>query len=63
MKQLREENVFDADGKQVSFQRPVTLARWTIVVDRDGKVASLRNIVNPVTDSEEVRKIVEALPK
>ena len=33
------------------------------VVDRDGKIASLRNIVNPVTDSEEVRKIVEALPK
>ena len=53
----------DADGKRILFQRPLTLARWTIVVDRDGKIASLRNIVNPVTDSEEVRKIVEALPK
>jgi len=42
--------------------RPVTLARWTLVVGRDGKIASLRSVVNPVTDAEEVRKIVEALP-
>lgn len=55
--------LLDADGKQVSFQRPVTLARWTMVVDRDGKIASLRNIVDPVKDSDEVKKIVEALPK
>ncbi len=55
--------LLDADGKRIVFQRPVTLARWTVVVDRDGKIASLRNIVNPVTDSDEVRKIVEALPK
>lgn len=53
----------DTEGKRIVFLRPVTLARWTIVVDREGKIASLRQIVNPVTDSEEVLKIVEALPK
>lgn len=55
--------ITDADGKRIVFKRPVTIARWTVVIDRDGKIASLRNIVDPVTDSEEVRKIVEALPR
>ena len=55
--------ITDADGKRIVFKRPVTIARWTVVIDRDGKIASLRNIVDPVTDSEEARKIVEALPR
>ncbi len=53
----------DADGKRIVFDRPVTTARWTVVIDREGKIAALRTIVNPVTDSDEVLKIVEALPK
>jgi len=57
------QSLVDAAGKRIVLQRPVTIARWTLVVDKDGKLASLRNIVDPVTDSEEVRKIVEALPK
>ena len=55
--------LLDADGKRFALQRPVTIARWTVVVDREGKIAAVRNIVNPVTDSEEVLKIVKALPK
>lgn len=55
--------ILDADGKRIIFQRPVTIARWTVVVDREGKIASVRKIVNPVPDFEAVRKIVEALPK
>ena len=55
--------LLDADGKRFALQRPVTIARWTVVVDREGKVAAVRNIVNPVTDSEEVLKIVKTLPK
>lgn len=53
----------DADGKRIVFDRPVTTARWTVVIDQDGRIAALRTIVDPVTDSEEVRKIVEALPR
>ena len=60
---LDRKPILDADGKRIIFQRPVTIARWTVVVDREGKIASVRKIVNPVTDSEEVRKIVEVLPK
>lgn len=55
--------VVDDQGKRVLIQREVTIERWTVVIGRDGKIAALRNIVNPVTDSEEVRKIVEGLPK
>ena len=57
------QSLVDAAGKRIIFQRPVTLARWTLIVDKDGKIAALRNIVDPVTDSEEVRKIVEKLPR
>jgi thioredoxin-dependent peroxiredoxin len=51
------------DGKRIDLERPVTLARWTLVVGRDGKIASLRSVVNPVTDTAEVIKLIEALPK
>jgi thioredoxin-dependent peroxiredoxin len=50
-----------AEGQRIDLERPVTLARWTVVVGRDGKVASLRSVVNPVTDAEEVLTIVQAL--
>ena len=55
--------LLDADEKPIRLLRAVTLDRWTVVVDRDGKIASVRKIVNPVTDSAEVLKIVEALSK
>jgi peroxiredoxin len=55
--------LLNADGKRVEIERAVTLGRWTVVVDREGKIVSLRNAVNPVTDAEEVRKIVEGLAK
>jgi len=52
-----------SDGQRIDIQRPVTLARWTIVVARDGTVASLRSAVNPLTDAEEAEKIVATLSK
>lgn len=53
--------LLDANGERIDLERPVTLARWTLVVGRDGKIASLRSIVNPVTDAQEVIKLVEAM--
>lgn len=55
--------VLDAAGQRIVLERPVTLGRWTVVVGRDGKIASLRAIVDPMTDSDEVLKIVASLPK
>jgi peroxiredoxin Q/BCP len=53
----------DAAGEPIVIKRNVTLARWTIVVDRQGNIASVRKIVDPATDQEEVRKIVAELAK
>ena len=55
--------LLDAEGKPLMLSRPTTLERWTVVVDRDGKVASMRQVKNPVSDIEEVIKIVEKLEK
>ena len=55
--------LLDEEKKPIRLLRAVTIDRWTVVVDRDGKIASVRKIVNPVTDSEEVLKIVETLSK
>jgi peroxiredoxin Q/BCP len=55
--------LLDAGGKRIEINRPVTLARCTIIVGRDGKIVSLRSSVNPVTDAEDVLKLVESLPK
>ena len=54
--------LLDANGQRIDIVRVVTLARWTLVVGRNGKIVSLRSGVDPVTDAEEVRKIVAALP-
>ncbi len=46
---------------QSLVQRPVTLARWTFIIDRHGQVASVRQNVNPTTEANEVLEIVAAL--
>ena len=53
--------LLDEKGKSVILDRKTTLARWTFVIDRSGKLAAKRTQVNPATDAEEVQKIVEAL--
>jgi thioredoxin-dependent peroxiredoxin len=53
--------LLDVNGQRIDLKRSITLARWTVVVGRDGKIASLRNVVNPVYDAEEIQKIVEGL--
>lgn len=55
--------LLDANGKSINLERPVTLARWTVVVGRDGKIASLRSVANPATDAEVIQRIVDELPK
>lgn len=55
--------LLDANGERIVLNRPVTLARWTVVVDREGRVASMREVKNPVSDIEEVMKIVDRIPK
>ena len=53
--------LMDEKGKSIIVERPVTLPRWTLIIDRDGKLAAKRTTVNPATEAEEVLKIVQAL--
>lgn len=55
--------LLDEKGDSIVVQRPATLARWTFIIDRGGKVASVRKNVNPTTDAQEVLGLVESLAK
>lgn len=54
--------LLNKSGKSI-VERPITLGRWTFIVDRGGKIASVRQNVNPTTDAQEVLELVESLTK
>jgi len=60
---LDRQPLLDETGNPIIVERRVTYPRWTVIVDKVGKVASKRTQVNPSTDADEVRKIVESLPR
>jgi len=60
---LDRKPLLDEQGKPITVERKVTYPRWTVIVDREGKLVSMRTQVNPSKDADEVRKLVEALPK
>ena len=50
-------------GDQIQeFTRGVTLARWTFVIDHNGKIAYKNPRVNPVRDSADVLEVIGKLP-
>lgn len=53
----------DADGKAVELKREVTAARWTFVIDKEGKVVSVNSSVKAAEDSKAVLELIEKLPK
>jgi peroxiredoxin Q/BCP len=53
----------DADGKPVTLTRNVTAARWTLVLDKDGKIASKNTKVIPAKDAKDVADLIEKLQK
>jgi len=60
---LNRKPLLDEQGQPITVERKVTYPRWTAIVDREGKLVSKRTQVNPSTDADDVRKLVEALPK
>jgi peroxiredoxin Q/BCP len=51
----------DAEKKPLNFHRPVTLARWTFIIDLDGKIAYKNTKVDPVKDTEQVEAFLNKL--
>jgi peroxiredoxin Q/BCP len=53
----------DNEGKIVTLTREVTAARWTFIIDMDGKIAYKNTKVNPAEDSKQVAAFIEQLQK
>ena len=60
---LDRKPLLDDQRKPITVERNITYPRWTVIVDREGKVISKRTQINPSTDADEVRKLVEAVQK
>ncbi len=51
----------EIDGKDEVLERGVTAARWTFVIDKQGKIAMKNTTVNAAEDSKAIIKFVESL--
>jgi len=54
---------FEIDGKQESFVRGVTTQRWTIIVDKEAKIAMKRDLKAEGTEAGKDPEVVEAFVK
>jgi peroxiredoxin Q/BCP len=50
-------------GKDELFIRPMTIKRWTFVIDKDGKIAARNTDVKAADDSKAILETVEKLKK
>jgi peroxiredoxin Q/BCP len=53
----------DSDGKDIVLTTKVRAARWTFVIDKDGKIVHKNTKVNAPEDSKEILAVVEKLSK
>ena len=53
----------DAAGQAVDLKRGVTAARWTFVIDKNGKIASMDAKVKAVDDGKTTLELAEKLAK
>jgi peroxiredoxin Q/BCP len=53
----------DTEGKTLEIERTVTLARWTFIVDKDGKVAYKNTKVTPADDAKKITEFITAAEK
>lgn len=53
----------EIDGKEETLTRGVTASRWTIVIDREGKIAHKNTSVNAAQDSKNVLLAIADLKK
>jgi peroxiredoxin Q/BCP len=53
----------DVDGSEVVLKRGVTTARWTFVIDKEGKIAHKDTKVNAAQDSKKIAEVVDRLAK
>jgi len=53
----------DADGKPFEFERSSTIARWTFVIGKDGKIAYKNTKVLPADDAKKITEFINTEKK
>jgi peroxiredoxin Q/BCP len=48
----------DVDGNMIEIKREVTAARWTFIVDKDGKIAYKNTKVTPADDAKKIAEFI-----
>jgi len=48
----------DADGKAIEFMRAGTAARWTFIINKDGKIAYKNTKVAPADDAKKITEFI-----
>jgi len=48
----------DADGKLIELTRAITAARWTFIIDKDGKIAYINTKVTPADDAKKISEFI-----
>src|SRR5207244_3505075 len=51
----------DLDGNEIKLKRGVTAARWTFIIDKEGKIAFKNTKVNAAQDSKKILEVIETL--
>jgi peroxiredoxin Q/BCP len=51
----------EVKGKEETFTRTATAARWTFVIDKSGKIAAKNTMVKAAEDSKAIQELVEKL--
>jgi thioredoxin-dependent peroxiredoxin len=52
----------DADGQPIEIERAGTVARWTFVIGKDGKVAYKNEKVRPADDAKKIAEFIAGSP-
>jgi peroxiredoxin Q/BCP len=49
------------DGKEIELERGITTARWTFIIDKNGRIAYIDKNVKAAQDSKNIQKILKEL--
>ncbi len=61
VKDLHGHEVSDSSGNAIHLERKCTAARWTFIIDKEGRIANIVTSASPLFDSQESLQRVELL--
>ena len=61
VKDLQGHEVHDSSGNAIHLERKFTAARWTFVIDKEGRIANIVTSASPLYDSQESLETVQLL--